>query len=532
LVTDMIGSTHQRAMLGICACAVVVLATVVRTAPIMAGGKRLQRQCVSEDGYLMLTIARNMALGRGFSVSDGLIPSNGTQPLAALLYTLCFMCVAGDKLQGLYYVVGVQVVTSVLTAMLLFVFVRRYLYKGPYRTIVALLAACLWYAGPSSIVHTQNGLETGLYALLILLSIALYDAAAPRLRDSLGPSWCFLLGFVLGLTFLGRNDACLLIGVMLVVHLILAYRRQVLRRAFIQAVIIGATSVMVALPWLWYNVSRFGHIVPVSGRAESSGFVFGDNLLPAFAAVVENMLLVIRIPQILETNTYVQLLCGGILLLLVCLAILGRRWLVTSFSAGIGVLACFICALFLYYSLCFRAGHFLGRYLFSMVMLSSVLAAALVVSVAQRTRTAGPGVAITVAGLSASLVCAASAARVYIKGLDHLHFQVVDWVATNVPEDSWVGAIQTGTLGYYHDRTINLDGKVDPYALTARQQGRTHEYLVERNVEYIVDWIGIAQWANLPGYAANYQLVLSDPERNLAVLHRRPSHLKPDQQVH
>ena len=103
----------------------------------------------------------------------------------------------------------------------------------------------------------------------------------------------------------------------------------------------------------------------------------------------------------------------------------------------------------------------------------------------------------------------------------HLHFQVVDWVAANVPEDAWVGAIQTGTLGYYHERTINLDGKVDPNALAAQQENRLSEYVLERNVEYIVDWAGIAMWASLPKYSAYFELIVDDRESNLAVLRRR-----------
>ena len=72
----MIRWNRQTLPLSSCLAAVVGLETVVRVAPLVEGGERLQRQCVSEDGYLMLTIARNIALGRGFSVSDGMIPSS------------------------------------------------------------------------------------------------------------------------------------------------------------------------------------------------------------------------------------------------------------------------------------------------------------------------------------------------------------------------------------------------------------------------------------------------------------------------
>lgn len=517
----MIGEKRQLPFFCILLGVVVAFATAVRIAPLIEGGDRLQRQCVSEDGYLMLTIARNIALGRGFSVSDGMIPSNGTQPLCALLYALCFWATGAHKLSGLYPVVGLQVVTAIATTVLLFLFVRKYLYKGAHSGVVALITAGVWYASPTSILHGQNSLETGAYVLLLLCSIALYDAIAPRLYASRRVGLSMLLGLVLGMTFLSRNDACFLIAAMLGVHLYRAHRRGVLGRGFVQALAIGVTSVIVALPWLSFNISQFGHVVPVSGRAEALHISFGHNLLPAFVAMLENSLVVLRIPGALEANTLVRalsiaLLGGGVLL-----ACVHRQWLAERFSAGVGILACHVLALFVYYALFFGMPSFLGRYFFPGVTLFAVIGAAVVVAAAVRMRHPLRSAVIPGAALFGAAACIGLDARIYARGEEHLHFQVVDWVADNVSEDTWIGAVQTGTLGYHHDRTINLDGKVDPYAFAAREQGRIHEYVVERNVEYIVDWVGIAEWAERPEFSVNYELILEDPEMNLAVLRRR-----------
>ncbi|MCH8150199.1 MAG: hypothetical protein IH987_19845, partial [Planctomycetes bacterium] len=249
--------------LSIALVSVILVTTAVRVAPLAEGGDRLRRQCVSEDGYLMLTIARNIALGNGFSISDGEIRSNGVQPLAALIYALCFVVVGGDRLAGLYPVVGLQIVLSIMTAFMLFHAMGKYFYRGPHSQLVAILAAVAWYVSPTTVMQTQNSLETGLCALLILCAITLYDVLAPRLRRTLHPGWCIAFGVMLGVTFLGRNDACLLIAVLLGVHLALGFRNGSLGRAVRQSFIIGGASVFTALPWLCFNVSRFGHIVPV-----------------------------------------------------------------------------------------------------------------------------------------------------------------------------------------------------------------------------------------------------------------------------
>jgi hypothetical protein len=499
----------------------VLAATGVRVAPLLEGGERLQWQCVSEDGYLMLTVARNVALGNGLSVSAGTVPTNGVQPLATFIYALAFALTGGDRLSGLYPVVATQVLLSIITALLLYRFVKRLFYRGPQPDLVALISACLWYASPTSVMHTQNSLETGLYALMVLSSAACYDAVKTGLRAALNLPQCTLLGAVLGLAFLARNDACFLIGALLVVHLAVAYRNRALQRALIQAFAIGATSVLVALPWLWFNLARFGHLVPVSGRSEALYVRFGQNLSASFVALLEDALLVFRIPSDLQDDGYVIAMSVGLFAAALFAACAKRRWLAARFSAGVGVLACFTGMLFVYYSLFFGMACFLGRYFFPSVALFALLFAAAAPSLATGWTTARAKVLMRGAAGFAVFACIGLNARIYARGREHLHKQVVEWVAANVPSDTWVAATQTGTLGYYHDRTINLDGKVDPDALAARAENRIHEYALARNVEYIVDWAGHAEWARRPEFAAHYELMVHDRQRNLAVLRRR-----------
>ena len=92
----------------------------------------------------------------------------------------------------------------------------------------------------------------------------------------------------------------------------------------------------------------------------------------------------------------------------------------------------------------------------------------------------------------------------------------------NLNEQQWVGAIQTGTLGFFHDRTINLDGKVNPMALRARRQGKVLDYVVNSDIDYLVDWVGILRWADQghPTFGEHFEKVVSDPHGNLGVLRR------------
>jgi hypothetical protein len=55
-----------------------------------------------------------------------------------------------------------------------------------------------------------------------------------------------------------------------------------------------------------------------------------------------------------------------------------------------------------------------------------------------------------------------------------------------VPPGELVAARQTGTLGYFRDHIVNLDGKVNPEAYRARSTLR--EYLRQKEVRWLCDW--------------------------------------------
>ncbi len=62
-----------------------------------------------------------------------------------------------------------------------------------------------------------------------------------------------------------------------------------------------------------------------------------------------------------------------------------------------------------------------------------------------------------------------------------------------VPAGERVAAGQTGTLGYFRDDVVNLDGKVNVEAL--KYQTHMWDYLREQNIRYFIDW---------PHYANKY----------------------------
>ena len=165
------------------------------------------------------------------------------------------------------------------------------------------------------------------------------------------------------------------------------------------------------------------------------------------------------------------------------------RYVVLAYA----IYAATMCA---YYGFYFGAGWFLSRYLSPLAPLLTVAAFCVAHAGVTRLAPADPARILRGLGVAALLVCFALLGRLLVPGVkEQGHFQVVDWVTANVAEDEWVGAVQTGTVGYWHDRTINLDGKVNPDALhVLLTEGHVLNYVVDSQITYLADWEGIATW--------------------------------------
>jgi hypothetical protein len=504
-------------------CSLFGVGLVARLLPLLDHEGRLLRQYPTEDGYLMLTLARNLALGNGMSTADGSIPSNGTQPLATLLWSCVFALTGGDKVTSVAWILLLQCAFGIATAFLLYCFATQVFGNAPGVRARAALAAAIWFASPLVLPHTMNCLETGLYgaclaAVFVVLFRSPRDATRLQLRKWLA------VGSLLGLSFWARNDAVLVCVALAIVHLVWGMPNAPAERPlrFAQLSVAGAVVTLIASPWIAFNYVAFGSIVPISGLSESMDVAFGTSLPKASSSLLEYLTMVLPIPERLEHAPMVialtSLACALALYLGVrrALRLAPKNQSVLWFSLTLS--AVFVA----FYGFYFGAPHFVSRYLFVLSLLICLAWASLAYASFQwllRRDRAWVGHAALASVLALSL---GLHARDYVRGKQHQHFQVVDWVRENIPETVWVGAVQTGTLGYFHDRTINLDGKVNPAALRARRERRVPEYVVQSPIQYRVDWEGIAAGSELPALARVFELTVADSESNLGVLRRKP----------
>jgi hypothetical protein len=507
--------------LAIAAAAVLGLALAYRLVLPFLSDAALRSVFATEDGYLMLTVARNLALGLGLSVSDGTIPTNGIQPLATFLYALPYLATGGDKLGGLAGVMLISAAISCAGAWTVWRFGRDVLaLPAPW----PLVLAALWFATPLSLLHSMNALETGLNVTMVLACVLALTAISRR-PGHLGLAEAIGFGSLLGLAFLTRIDNAVLVAALLAARLAdnLAHRRLGLAGNVRDVIVPGAMSLLWAAPWLAFNWRLFGSIMPISGTAQSMTASFGENLVFLPVRLFEAMVPVVPVPGRFETAPWMMTAATVVVattLVLFLALVLPRRG--SARAALIGFLA-YAAGLSAYYGLAFGAAHFLSRYFAAFVPLLTGIALAVGLEAVRRGWLGRR--ALAAAGVAALALACVLTGRLALPGARvQGHFQVVDWVEANVPAGTWVGAVQTGTLGYWHDRTINLDGKVNPAALKARAElGDVRPYVIDSAIDYVADWKGIAGWVDGsdPAFAAAFELIVDDPALNLAVLKRR-----------
>jgi hypothetical protein len=489
---------------------------IVRAAPLFDPLVRQFQQFPTEDGYLSLTIARNLGTGNGMTVSDGTIATNGTQPLATLIWAAVFWLTDGERVSGVRGVLLLEVAFALIASGFIAGLVRELFGHSLLVRVQSLLAGALWFASPVALPHTMNCLETGLYAASVAGAMLVF------LRLSRSPEpWSvramIVVGLTLGVVFLARNDGVFLCGALLLTHCLVRNGAPLVRRV-VESGVVGIVALVPASPWLLYNL-RFGHIVPVSGRAEA-GSVLAANISLVPAILAESFGLYVLLPQSVEKTVPVVLASSVFVLSVVVILVrVVRRSDSSVFRRFVIGGLLYTAFLSTYYGLFFGAGWFLSRYLFPITPFVAVLwIVALAWFYARPVRAKGAYVAAAMGAIL--LLSVGFGYRSHAQGARHQHIQAVEWVLANVAPSQWVGAVQSGTVGFFHDRTINLDGKVNPEAFAAVRAGRIPQYVLDKGIVFLVDWEGLASWARLPELRS-FELVVHDRKANLAVLRRR-----------
>ncbi len=430
-----------------------------------------------EDAFYMFSVARNIGTGQG--VTYGGIPTTGIQPLATFLYASVYWFAAHAGLSAtapLRLILVLNIGLLMLTGWLCGKLVSRWFSRRQVFVKPALwIAAILVIVNAAAFRLFGYGLETGLYlCAIVALQLALDVAHDPlTTRDR------FTIGLLLGVCILARLDF-LIVG-----SVVFGWQLLRKRLRLRDALIIAAVGIMVVGPWLGYVYSVMGGIMPSSGVAESGAVMNVTQLLGRSWVMISAMVGCLSSVLYLPTSNPLAILP------LVAVVLIGVYFIRANLRTTLRQNATWLigaAALVLYYLFFSAAGHFYGRYLAPLWLFwTESLAASLALHYKhwpdRKTRTV-----MHLAGVALTILFAVQIGYTIHRGhVSNSHLYSALYIQEHAAELGTVGAFQNGVIGYInHERTINLDGKLDREALKLR--GHLECYLSKRGISTVIDW--------------------------------------------
>jgi 4-amino-4-deoxy-L-arabinose transferase-like glycosyltransferase len=452
---------------------------------------QLAERPYNDDAYYALTVGYHLGNGNWFSI-DGVHPTNGVQPLIVVLYGAAFSLVGQDKLLGLRLTMIIPAITDCICILAIYFLLRKMIKAKDDRRLrhVPILGSALWTFLLGNIIINGNGLEPGLLAACILLSLLVYSVLLEKRRTDTSPHtllWT-LLGILLGLTVLARIDAVFLVFAIICVELFFN-KETVVRERIKVVVILAVTSFIISLPWWAYNYTTFGSIMPISGQSESIDDHFILNLFMTPRVLGDLCLVIMYIPEVL-LNNLLRPIVG--LCIIGSVLFIGKRLQWRTFlrqkyhTETLIVLVIYAIPLIVYYTFFFSASHFIARYYHPIRILSIIIAAMLVPNIIDSYRRSRVirVVAITYIVVGVIFNVLHYTMNFYTTSSSPA-YHVSQW-AINHPQYK-IGMTSSGTAGFFADNIVNLDGKVNADALKARKQQQLGEYCLENNINLIAD---------------------------------------------
>jgi 4-amino-4-deoxy-L-arabinose transferase-like glycosyltransferase len=484
---------------------------------------------LTDDGYYAFTVARNIALGKGVTI-DGSMLTNGFQPLFTFLTVPAFFIAGEDRYIAIRYILLLSWVIYIGTAYLL----------GKISADIAKnytdnVSKPFWITSflylISSFVFLQhfNGLETG-FLLFIYAGTWRYYQLGYHEKSRLG---LIGLGVLLGLVVLTRIDTLFFV-IILSVYLLLMVQGQSLTLTLPTRIsrfaLVSGVAFVVSLPWWLYNYLWFGSIIPTSGRSQQEWIISLGRFKSAVYALVTVAFPMIPFSYIgsVVSRTLEMAIQIGCILAIVGFVVWKRQVLAKTFATlwrtdssrrvvefGLCLLAA-VGVLVVWYGVSSFATYFYARYFAPLALVAILAISALLYGLSLRYPNTTTLVCIMLAIPAFALV------PVRFLGLSsgspHYNEQLI-LVNTHVPPDEYVAAFESGTLGYFRDKIVNLDGKVNPEAQAIRAQGGNllRDYLEQRNIHW---YTGYVLGKDHPYFEERWEIVGEKPTYGLYYIHK------------
>ncbi|MCB1257321.1 MAG: glycosyltransferase family 39 protein [Microthrixaceae bacterium] len=243
--TSLVGVAWTRWIIWI----VVSISTALRLS-VAVLPEHILTKLVIDDAAYYARISQHVVEGHG-STFDGISATNGYHPLWMLI-SASSQTISGGGFAQFRMLAVIQALTM-LAAMGVFVHV----FRPRLGDIPVAIGLALWTLTPMSLVGSMSGVEGALAALTVMGVIW----AGINYLDAPSSRHAIVAGLTIGVTFLARTDSLFaVVGVGL--WIVIEQRRTCSNKAILarHSAMAMAASLVVASPWLIWNLMSFGTI--------------------------------------------------------------------------------------------------------------------------------------------------------------------------------------------------------------------------------------------------------------------------------
>jgi hypothetical protein len=458
-----------------------------------------------DDGFYYFKIAANIADGKG-STFDGIHLTDGYHPLWAWMLVLVFR-LTDDPFLRVRLALTFALLLGMIAAYLLYLILQP-----RFGTTVASLAAGLYGTSRAIFSDQITGQEFALFALLLCLTVLVYDKLMALPRRHL---WHFaVLGGVIGLTTLSRLDAILILPA--AIFVLWLDLRPHLRYWLVASSVVTITCGLVIAPYFAWKIPATGRLMTVSGRIKTW---WGQQSLPKLFGV-EHLKVGLKeagITDAVESTLPVRTLFEPFLrrfpskqrqalTLLIAytiwlIALFGLRTIFLVNHYGLRLLIVYGGLHYIAYGF-WLLGNYQG-YQTPEFLLMTILTAVGLKAIYERFNpfvrrdilTQGAPVMVAVLVLYSGALCVRYIRYYTLPTAEHNShtdlYWMARWMRSHLPPNTKVGAWNAGILGYFSDRcVVNLDGLVNSHEYFERylKTNRVAQYLLRERINFLADY--------------------------------------------
>jgi|GEM_PF-986030 hypothetical protein len=457
---------------------------VILTYPI----EKIDTLTLVDDTYLSLTIAKNIADGKGLQYGKEQV--SGFQPLYVLVMVPVYLIIKDNIISPIYIALIILALMDLFSIYVIFKLIKLFCKND----IVPVVVTFLYVITPACIRTPLNGLETPLsffFLCLVFYFIAKFNNVI--LSQIKNFKYVFV-GIILGFSYLARIDNVFLI-IAALIFLITKLFKEKQKTIFILNKIFVSLSglLLIILPWHIYLYAKTGDIYPVSGksvRLQAYQYFSDYNVFNRIFILFQKSIISIF------TNYFLVLF---LIILFFLIIFLNKRKIrqrfFSSFSLPSVSLLVYMVLLFGAYTFYIPAYWHFARYFFPLILPLLLLLALILDTVFS---------SIEQENLKRTLVQSLIILMLFVNvtrpGFYRLFFEkevtrdgymdIAIWANNNLKEGTRLGALQTGALGYFANKleVTNLDGVVNKSAYLAITDKNLMSYIKSDGIELLLLW--------------------------------------------